>query len=156
MNPHRSTTRSFRSVASAALALIVFAAPVAPLAAQGQAPAPSTKKAPAPTPTITLTTKPSPATMGTTTFMVTAMGVDQKPITGADVTVALQMPGMPAMNMPEMKSSVTLKPVSDKPEDAGKYTGTGPIAMAGSWNVTISVKVGGKEVASKKQTLTAK
>jgi hypothetical protein len=154
MKPYRSTIRSFRSVASTALALTVLAMPLAPLAAQGQAPAAATKKAPAST--ITLTTKPSPATMGPTTFMVTALGADQKPITGADVTVTLQMPGMPSMNMPEMKNSVTLKAVSDKPEDAGKYTGTGPIPMAGSWNVTISVKVGGKEVASKKQTLTAK
>jgi hypothetical protein len=63
----------------------------------------------------------------------------------------LTMPAMPAMKMAAMHNDVMLKPAA-----AGTYTGTGQVPMAGKWNVTVSVKQGGKEVGQKKVTLTAK
>jgi hypothetical protein len=105
---------------------------------------------------VTLTTKPSPPVSGSNELTVTVTAPDKTPVTGADVSVTFLMPAMPAMKMGEMKNTVALKSVSDKPEDAGKYTGKGQIMMAGTWNVTVSVKVKDQEVASKKLTLTAK
>jgi len=43
-----------------------------------------------------------------------------------------------------------------KPAAAGTYAGTGQVMVAGKWNVTVSVKQGGKEIGQKKLTLTAK
>lgn len=109
------------------------------------------------TPTVTLSTRPSPPAMGETTFAVTVQAPDGKPVTGADVTVELVMPAMPSMNMAEMRNKVTLKPAEDaKLAAAGTYTGTRQIMMGGKWNVTVSVKVGGKDYAEHKSTITAK
>lgn len=125
--------------------------------AVAQAQSPSTSAPPkARETTVTLTTRPSPPVSGANDLAVTVTAPDKTPVTGADVSVTFVMPAMPAMKMAEMKNTVTLKPVSDKPEDAGKYTGKGQIMMAGRWNVTVSVKVKDKEVASTKLTLTAK
>ena len=107
-------------------------------------------------PTIVLATKPNPPVSGANDFTATVTNIDGKPLVGADVVVTLVMPAMPAMSMPEMKNSVILKPVSDKPADAGKYAGNGQIMMAGTWNVTVTVKVKDKTLAEKKLTLTAK
>jgi nitrogen fixation protein FixH len=78
-------------------------------------------------------------------------GADGKPVTGADVSVLFVMPAMPAMKMAEMRNEVKLKPAG-----AGTYAGSGNVMMAGKWNVTVSVKRGGKELGQKKLTLTAK
>jgi Cu(I)/Ag(I) efflux system membrane fusion protein/cobalt-zinc-cadmium efflux system membrane fusion protein len=69
----------------------------------------------------------------------------------ADVSLQFYMAAMPAMKMPEMKNTIPLKHVKN-----GVYSGTGSVMMAGSWDVTVSVKRGGKEVASKKLPLVAK
>jgi hypothetical protein len=53
--------------------------------------------------------------------------------------------------MPEMKNSVTLKHVKD-----GTYSGVGQVMMAGTWDVTVAVKRGGKEIGSKKFPVNAK
>jgi YtkA-like len=105
--------------------------------------------------TITLSTKPTPPAAGETTFTVTAKDANGKPITGADVSVEFVMP--PMGGMAEMKNKVALK-ASTEPKLAveGTYVGTGQIMMAGKWNVTIDVRVGGKSVAEKKLTVTAK
>jgi len=66
------------------------------------------------------------------------------------------MAAMPSMNMAEMKNVFTLKPVSDKPGDAGKYTGRGQVMMAGSWTLTVTAKVKDQVVAEKKMPVTAK
>ena len=57
---------------------------------------------------------------------------------------------MPAIKMAEMRNEAKLKPARD-----GTYTGPGNVMMAGKWNVTVSVKRGGKELDRKKLTLTA-
>ena len=61
------------------------------------------------------------------------------------------MAAMPSMNMPEMRNSVALKHAGD-----GRYRGTGNVAMAGRWDVTVSVSKGGKEIGTRKLTVTAR
>ena len=98
---------------------------------------------------ITLTTQPNPPKMGETTFEAMVMQGGQ-PVTDADVSVELFMPAMPAMKMPEMKSSTPLKH-----EGGGRYRGAGNVMMTGSWDATVSVKRGGQEVGTHKVPLVA-
>jgi Cu(I)/Ag(I) efflux system membrane fusion protein/cobalt-zinc-cadmium efflux system membrane fusion protein len=100
---------------------------------------------------IMLMTKPDPPKTGDNSFEVMVKGADGKPIDDADVSVMFFMAAMPAMKMPEMKNTVALTHVKD-----GTYAGTGKVMMAGTWAATVTVKRGGKEVASKKFPLTAK
>jgi len=100
---------------------------------------------------IMLMTKPDPPKMGDNTFEVMLKGADGKPIADADVSVMFFMAAMPAMKMPEMKNTVALKHVKD-----GTYAGTGKVMMAGTWDATVMVKRGGRDVASKKFPVTAK
>lgn len=99
---------------------------------------------------IAFRSQPDPPKTGQNTFEVTVKGADGTPITDASVSVAFYMPPMPSMNMPEMRNSVTLKH-----ETEGRYRGTGNVAMAGRWEVTVAVKRGGKEIGSRKLTVTA-
>lgn len=131
---------------AAMLAMVVFLA--SPLAAQQPAPA---AKAGAAALAITLTSKPNPPTLGDNAFEVTVKSADGKPVEGADVTAVFVMPAMPAIKMPEMRSSVALKPAA-----GGVYAGTGQVSMAGKWDVTVTVKRDGKELGSKKFAITAK
>jgi nitrogen fixation protein FixH len=94
---------------------------------------------------VTLTSTPNPPKTGDNTFAVTVKGPDGKPVTVAEVMAMFYMPAMPAMKMAEMKNNVMLKH-----EASGRYTGKGQVMMAGKWDVTVMVKRGGKEVASKK------
>ena len=57
---------------------------------------------------------------------------------------------MPAMKMAEMKNTVPLKHQKD-----GRYVGSGMVMMAGKWDVTVTVKRGGKEIGSKKVPISA-
>ncbi len=150
MTLNRSTLAA-RRVLFGALALFSV---VTVFVVAGRLDAASQTTAPKPKePTIVLSTTPNPPVVGANDFTATVTNIDGKPLVGADVVVALVMP---AMKMPEMKNSVALKPVSDKPADAGKYAGKGQIMMAGTWNVTVTVKVKDKPVATTKLTLTAK
>lgn len=110
----------------------------------------------APELTITLATKPTPTVTGDNEFEVTVTGPDGKPVVGADVSVLLVMPAMPKMNMPEMRSSVSMKPAIGKAADEGKYAGKGEVMMAGRWNVTITVRAGTTTLGEKKLTLMAR
>ena len=56
-----------------------------------------------------------------------------KPIADARVMVTFVMPAMPAMNMPEMKSSFELPWVAARQ----MYVGKGQPPMAGTWNVLV-------------------
>ena len=100
---------------------------------------------------IMLMTKPSPPVMGKNTVEVMVKDPAGKPVTDAEVSATLFMAAMPAMKMPEMKDTVALKHVKD-----GTYSGVGQVMMAGSWDVTVAVKRGGKEIASKKFPVVAK
>jgi len=95
--------------------------------------------------------QPKETKTGANEFEVMVKGADGKPISDADVSVLFVMPAMPAMKMAEMRNDVKLKP-----SGPGMYMGSGNVMMAGKWNVTVSVKQGGKEVGQKKLALTAK
>ena len=118
--------------------------PMPAAAAQAPAAAPATGNV-----EVTLTTQPNPPKMGETTFEAMVMQGGQ-PVTDADVSVELFMPAMPAMKMPEMKSSTPLKH-----EGGGRYRGAGNVMMAGSWDATVSVKRGGQEIGTHKVPLVA-
>ena len=118
-----------------------------PLAAQTT---PKAKTAKPAGPSIMLM-QPKAAKIGDNQFEVMVEGADGKPIADADVSVLFVMPAMPAMKMAEMRNEVKLTSAG-----AGKYTGSGQVMAAGTWNVTISVKQAGKEVGQKKTILNAK
>ena len=99
---------------------------------------------------IAFASSPKPTKTGDNTFEVIVKDAAGTPVTGADVSVLLFMPAMPAMKMAEMRNEVKLKHVG-----AGKYTGAGQVMMKGVWTVTVSVKENGAEVSQKKLTLTA-
>jgi hypothetical protein len=100
---------------------------------------------------IMLMTTPNPPMTGKNTIEVMVKDPSGTPVTDAEVSVTFFMAAMPSMKMAEMKNSVTLKHVK-----AGTYSGVGQVMMAGAWDVTASVKRGGKEIASKKFPVTAK
>jgi hypothetical protein len=64
---------------------------------------------------------------------------------------------MPAMNMAEnaQQNGPEARPRRQVGR-GGDYVGAGQIMMGGTWNATVTVKVGGKDYAEKKTTLTAK
>jgi YtkA-like len=95
--------------------------------------------------------QPKDVKAGDNQFEVMVKGTDGKPISDADVSVLFVMPAMPAMKMAEMRNEVKLKP-----SGPGMYMGPGNVMMAGKWNVTVSVKQGGKQIGQKKLTLTSK
>ena len=70
---------------------------------------------------------------------------------GADVGVQFFMAAMPTMNMPAMKNDIKLTGAG-----GGIYRGTGPVMMAGTWDVTVRVKQAGHAIGTKALTLTAK
>jgi RND family efflux transporter MFP subunit len=112
--------------------------------------APTEAAAPAGT-QITFRTSPDPLKAGDNQLEVTVKNAQGKPINDAEVTVQFFMPAMPTMNMPAMKSDAKLAPAG-----GGVYRGSGHVMMAGQWNVTVSVKQGGREIGQKTLTLTAK
>jgi hypothetical protein len=61
------------------------------------------------------------------------------------------MPAMPSMNMPAMRSAV---PLTHNAE--GRYRGTGQLAMAGTWNVTVTASRGGQEIGRTNLSIVAK
>lgn len=152
---HTTTEHSRRTLFRIGILVAIFA--VASVTASAQPATRTSYAQPKPAaPTITLSTKPTPPVSGDNDFAVTVKDAKGKPVTGADVSVLLVMAAMPSMNMAEMKNTIALKAVSEKPADAGKYSAKGQVPMAGKWNVTVSIKVAGKDYAEKKLTLTAK
>ena len=93
--------------------------------------------------------QPKEVKSGANEFEVMVKGADNKPLSGADVSVLFVMPK--TATMAEMRNEVKLKP-----SGAGMYMGSGNVMMAGKWNVTVSVKQSGKEVGQKTLALTAK
>jgi len=100
---------------------------------------------------ITLTSQPAQPIVGDNTFEASVRDADGKPITDAEVAAVFYMAAIPAMKLPEMKNTVTLEH-----QQEGRYVGTGHVRMAGQWDVTVIVKRGGKEVASKKFPVSAR
>jgi len=96
----------------------------------------------------TLTTDPSPARKGQNTFRVLLTAAAGAPITGAQVTVTLSVPAMPAMGMAGMKVSVPLKE-----QGGGRYSGSGTLGSGGNWQVAIVASKNGKVVAQVQTSL---
>jgi hypothetical protein len=61
------------------------------------------------------------------------------------------MPAMPTMNMPAMRTEASLTP-----SGAGHYSGNTQLSMGGTWEVTISVREGAKELAARRTSIVAK
>ena len=93
---------------------------------------------------------PVEAQAGANTFEVTVMQ-DGQPVPDADVTVELFMAAMPSMNMPEMRSRVSLVRAGD-----GKYRGTGVVNVAGAWDATVMVMRGDEHLGDRTVTIVAR
>ena len=83
-------------------------------------------------------------------FRVTVTGPDGKAVSDAQVRGTLVMPAMPAMGMGEMRSSFNLA------WNGSDYSGSGPIPMAGSWNITVEARRGGQLLSAYRTRLDAK
>jgi hypothetical protein len=101
--------------------------------------------------TITFRSQPDPPATGENRFEVTVQQPNGEPVRDADVSVGFYMPAMPDMKMPEMRNEVKLAPAGD-----GKYSGTGQVTMAGTWEVTVTARRNGQEIGSRKLTVVAK
>jgi len=101
-------------------------------------------------PALTLTTKPSPLGLGQNLFEVTVTDAKGRPVTSAEVALLLLMPADPKTKHPEMRTEGKLNNVG-----GGKYNGIAIVTMAGDWDVTVTARQNGKEIAQKKQRLTA-
>lgn len=101
---------------------------------------------------IKFATEPDPPKGGAeNTFRVTVTDAKGNPLPDAKVTVTLVMPAMPAMNMPEMRSSFEV------PWMAGKnmYMGRGTVPLAGSWTVTVEVSKDGELIGTHRTRVSA-
>jgi membrane fusion protein, copper/silver efflux system len=85
-------------------------------------------------------------------FRATLTGADGKPVTDAQVKLTLVMPAMPAMGMPEMKSSADL--IWNASQNS--YTGKAQAGMSGSWTVTVEARKNGAVIATLHTHLSAK
>lgn len=83
-------------------------------------------------------------------FHVSVTDPEGKPVSDAQVQLALVMPAMPAMGMPEMRSAVNLT------WNGSEYIGSGTIAMAGPWNITVEARRGGQVLAVYRSRFDAK
>jgi Cu(I)/Ag(I) efflux system membrane fusion protein len=85
-------------------------------------------------------------------FHVTLTDAQGKPIRDASVNVKLIMPAMPAMNMPEMKTSI------DLPWTAGQqmYIGKGQAPSPGTWTVFVEARRNGQVIATVHTHLSAR
>jgi hypothetical protein len=81
---------------------------------------------------------------------VNVLDANGRPVSGAQVRVALFMPAMPAMGMGEMRESATLQ------EAGGEYTGGINVPMSGTWTVTVEARRAGQLLARHRTTLNAK
>jgi membrane fusion protein, copper/silver efflux system len=76
------------------------------------------------------------------TLHVTVLDASGKPVTDAQVSVALIMPAMPAMGMGEMRSA------TDLIWKGSDYVGKIKVPMAGSWNVEVNASRNGQLLGS--------
>ena len=85
-------------------------------------------------------------------FQVTLTDANGKLIPDARVVVTLVMPAMPAMGMPEMKSSCELVWKAG----SQRYVGKGQAPMSGTWNVLVEARKNGNIIASMHTHLSAR
>jgi RND family efflux transporter MFP subunit len=99
---------------------------------------------------IDLSTQPSVPRKGANTVRVKLTSVDGKPVTGAQVSVVLAIPAMPAMGMAAKHEAAML---SEKGN--GDYAGSVQLPSGGTWATTVKVQRGGKTIATKQTSLDA-
>ena len=97
-----------------------------------------------------LTTNPSPPRRGKNTIQVKVTSADDKPLSGANLTVRFHMPGMPEMGMAEMNSTAELRDQGN-----GAYSGQIELGSGGTWQVTVTVAQGGKLILTRRLNVTA-
>lgn len=97
---------------------------------------------------VALTTDPSPARKGANTFRVLLTTAGGTPIAGAQVTLMLRLPAMPAMGMAGETVRVAMQEVS-----GGRYRGRGTLGSGGTWQVNMVARKGGKVVAQAQTSL---
>lgn len=113
----------------------------------GQGPAAAT-----PTASVQFRFRADPATPkgeSSTTAHVEVVNASGKPVPDAQVRIALVMPAMPAMNMPEMRSP------ADLTWTGSDYAGKVKVPMAGSWNVEIEARRNGQLLGTYRSRLVA-
>jgi nitrogen fixation protein FixH len=101
--------------------------------------------------TIDFSSEPDPPKTGDNTIEVTVRQPNGTAITDAAVTAVFSMPAMPAMNMPAMRAEAKLTHV-----EGGRYQGMGQLAMAGTWNVTVTATRDGEPIGRRSFSIVAK
>jgi Cu(I)/Ag(I) efflux system membrane fusion protein/cobalt-zinc-cadmium efflux system membrane fusion protein len=97
---------------------------------------------------ITFRSDPDPPRPGASTFEVTVRDADGRPVADADVSVVFFMAAMPTMNMPAMRTEAVMPAVG-----GGVYRGAGQVAMAGRWDVTVTVSRNGERLGSSQSSV---
>jgi len=100
--------------------------------------------------TVEFVTHPDPPQMGSNQLRVRLAG-NGAPVSGAEVSVTFFMPAMPQMGMAAMSANAKLTESTP-----GLYTGDADLSMGGTWAVTITAKLHGQLIATKKLTVNAK
>jgi RND family efflux transporter MFP subunit len=91
----------------------------------------------------------SPKGGSNATVHVTMQDASGKPVTDAEVKIALVMPAMPAMSMPETRSA------ADLAWSGSDYAGTVKVPSSGSWNVEIEARRNGQLLGTYRSRLAA-
>lgn len=147
----RGGLRAGERVAAGASFLIASEAQLSAAAGSYAPPPPGVAGAGATAPpaaTLLLTTDPSPARKGSNTFRVLLRDARGAPIAGAQVTLTLAMPAMPAMGMAAMRVTVAMHDAGD-----GRYQGSGTLGSGGQWQVTMVATQAGRVVARAQTSL---
>ena len=106
---------------------------------------------PGPALSISFRSQPDPARTGDNTFEARVADASGQAVTDAEVLVQLFMPAMPSMSMPAMRGDAKLPHAG-----GGVYRGPGQVAMAGRWDVTVTVSRGGARLGSQQFALVAR
>ena len=104
----------------------------------------------APQGNVEFSSDPATPRKGGNVFRVKLTDASGAPISGAELSVTLFMPAMPAMGMASMRVPVAL---SDKGN--GLYEGSGQLDSGGTWQVTILAKKNGQLLATKQLSVNA-
>jgi len=115
-----------------------------------QAAVPTQQTAPVPSANIEFVTHPDPPQMGSNQLRV-HLANNGAPVSGAEVSVNFFMPAMPQMGMAAMSANAKLSETSP-----GLYTGAADLSMGGTWAATITAKLHGQLIATKKLSVNAK
>jgi Cu(I)/Ag(I) efflux system membrane fusion protein/cobalt-zinc-cadmium efflux system membrane fusion protein len=103
------------------------------------------------TATITLRTEPDPPERGRNRVVVTLRDSFGRPVDGAEVSIGLFMPAMPAMGMAEMRASAKALE-----RGAGVYEADVTLQSGGTWQVTVVADKSGRRIATTRISIAAR